>query len=94
MARVVATETDEVEIKRLAQAIVGTQSREIREMNEWRSGWYGGPSPARDVPNDGDRRSGPREEHEDGHSARLARARPISLEPGRTAVPAPTRSGS
>jgi len=29
--------------KRLARSIIGAQQREIREMNAWRTKWYGAP---------------------------------------------------
>jgi uncharacterized protein (DUF305 family) len=33
---------------------VSAQSREIREMNRWRRQWYGAPSPAGGVPEEGE----------------------------------------
>ena len=37
-------------LEQLAKNIVDAQSREIREMNQWRTSWYGKPSPAGGVP--------------------------------------------
>jgi len=50
MARAVKEETEDAEIKRLADSIIAAQSREIRGMNDWRTRWYDGPSPAGGVP--------------------------------------------
>lgn len=38
------------ELRELAENIVETQSQEIEDMNEWRTDWYGAPSPAGGVP--------------------------------------------
>jgi uncharacterized protein (DUF305 family) len=43
MAEAVLKETDDAELKKLAQAIIDAQRREIREMNAFRSEKYGGP---------------------------------------------------
>ena len=40
------------ELKQVAKDIVGAQAKEIREMNGWRTDWYGKPSPAGGVPKD------------------------------------------
>ncbi|MEZ5077157.1 MAG: DUF305 domain-containing protein [Solirubrobacterales bacterium] len=37
-------------LRKIAKAIVTTQSREIRLMNKWRKAWFGRPSPAGGVP--------------------------------------------
>ncbi len=50
MARIELAEGEDEEAKSLATAIIDAQSREIDEMNEWRTEWYGGPSPAGGVP--------------------------------------------
>jgi len=50
MARVVLRDTNDAEIKRLAEKIIDMQAREITDMNEWRERWYGSPSPAGGVP--------------------------------------------
>ncbi len=42
------------ELKQLAQSIVDTQSTEIENMNEWRTKFYGAPSPAGGVPKEGE----------------------------------------
>lgn len=44
-----ANGTDE-EAKALAESIIAAQSSEIEQMNEWRTKWYGEPSPAGGVP--------------------------------------------
>jgi uncharacterized protein (DUF305 family) len=49
-ARAVLTKADDAELRRLARAIISAQSREIRQMNEWRTQWYGSESPAGGVP--------------------------------------------
>jgi uncharacterized protein (DUF305 family) len=53
MARAVLAVTEDAELRRLAERIVANQSREIAQMNRWRSAWYGGPSPAGGVPKSG-----------------------------------------
>jgi uncharacterized protein (DUF305 family) len=68
MARIVTVKSDDAEIDRLAQAIIDAQSREIREISDWRTRWYGKPSPAGGVPPDGEGSSGAEEEHGGGHS--------------------------
>jgi uncharacterized protein (DUF305 family) len=40
-ARAVLREAEDPEVKRLAEAIVSAQSREIREMKAWHERWYG-----------------------------------------------------
>jgi uncharacterized protein (DUF305 family) len=50
MARVELAEGENPEVKRLAQAIMDAQTKEIDEMNMWRVDWYGGLSPAGGVP--------------------------------------------
>ena len=52
MARVALSETEDAEVRALADEIVSAQSREIREMNRWRERWYGSPSPAGGVPSE------------------------------------------
>ncbi len=54
MARVELAEGEDEEAKSLATAIIDAQSREIEEMNQWRTEWYGGPSPAGGVPEEGE----------------------------------------
>ena len=54
-----ANGTDE-ESMTLAEEIIAAQSSEIDQMNEWRTDWYGAPSPAGGVPDEGDTSS----EHE------------------------------
>ncbi len=50
MARAVLRSSRDPELRQLAQDIVSAQSREIQEMNAWRTRWYGSPSPAGGVP--------------------------------------------
>jgi uncharacterized protein (DUF305 family) len=66
MARAVMDTTEDSPMERLAEGIVSAQSREVREMNEWRTKCYGRPSPAGRVPKPAD---GSREMEYKGHSA-------------------------
>lgn len=50
MARVELEEGADGEAMALAEDIIAAQSREIEEMNAWRTEWYGAPSPAGGVP--------------------------------------------
>jgi uncharacterized protein (DUF305 family) len=50
MAEAVRQDTDNGEIRTLANAIVTTQSNEIEAMNRWRRAWYGEASPSGGVP--------------------------------------------
>lgn len=50
MARAELERGQHPELKRIAQAIVSAQAKEILQMNAWRSKWYGKPSPAGGVP--------------------------------------------
>jgi uncharacterized protein (DUF305 family) len=50
MARAQLAEGENPDLKRLADAIVDAQSKEIDEMNTWRVDWYGELSPAGGVP--------------------------------------------
>lgn len=50
MARTELAEGDDAETKALADTIIAAQSAEIEQMNEWRTQWYGAPSPAGGVP--------------------------------------------
>ena len=58
MAHAVMADTQYAGVRDLADAIVGAQSREIREMNRWRRQWYGAPSPAGGVPSGADAMGG------------------------------------
>ena len=49
MAEAVLKQTDDAELKKLAQAIIDAQMREIDEMNAFRTEKYGGPVPERDA---------------------------------------------
>ncbi len=50
MARVELAKGSRADVKRLARGIIAAQSREITEMNAWRTRWYGAPSPAGGIP--------------------------------------------
>ncbi len=50
MARVQLDEGKDPDVRKLAQAIIDAQAKEIDEMNTWRVDWYGGLSPAGGVP--------------------------------------------
>jgi uncharacterized protein (DUF305 family) len=52
MARAVQDQTEDDEIRSLADAIDAAQSKEIAQMNRWREAWYGAPSPAGTLPPD------------------------------------------
>ena len=67
MARAVIAKTKDAEVRMLAEAIVSAQTREIKEMNDWRTEWYGGPSPAGGVPADDEQKAPTDEEHGAGH---------------------------
>lgn len=45
MAQVVVKSTEDAEVRKLAEGIISTQEREIREMNSFRTQKYGGPVP-------------------------------------------------
>ncbi len=50
MARVELERGDDDEAQALAEEIIAAQSREIEDMNAWRTEWYGEPAPAGGVP--------------------------------------------
>ena len=50
MARIELAQGQDGELMQIAEAIIAAQSREINEMNSWRTDWYGGPAPAGGVP--------------------------------------------
>jgi uncharacterized protein (DUF305 family) len=50
MAQAVRDQTEDDEIRSLADAIVTAQSNEIEAMDKWRNAWYGEPSPAGSLP--------------------------------------------
>ena len=54
MARVELERGEDQELQELATAIIEAQSSEIEEMNAWREEWYGEPSPAGGVPEQGE----------------------------------------
>lgn len=53
MARMELADGKDAETRRLAEAIIDAQAREIEQMNEWRVEWYGEKSPAGGVPEEG-----------------------------------------
>jgi uncharacterized protein (DUF305 family) len=53
MARVELDKGGDRRTRRLARDIIAAQAKEIRQMNRWRTRWYGEPSPAGGVPKDG-----------------------------------------
>lgn len=50
MAEMELADGTDAETRALAEDIIAAQSQEIREMNGWRTEWFGGPSPAGGVP--------------------------------------------
>jgi uncharacterized protein (DUF305 family) len=50
MARIELDEGEDEALRHLAEEIIAAQSREIEEMNRWRTDWYGEPSPAGGMP--------------------------------------------
>ena len=54
MARIELESGQDQELKDLATAIIEAQSAEIEEMNAWREQWYGAPSPAGGIPEEGE----------------------------------------
>ena len=54
MSRIELASGSDLELKSLAEAIIEAQSSEIEDMNAWRQEWYGSPSPAGGVPEEGE----------------------------------------
>lgn len=50
MARVELKRGKDAQLREIARAIVKAQAKEIRQMNAWRTVWYGAPSPSGGVP--------------------------------------------
>jgi len=50
MARAEIAKGKQRKLRRIARAIVKAQAKEIRQMNAWRTAWYGAASPAGGVP--------------------------------------------
>lgn len=50
MARAEQARGQDPALKKLARTIVAAQTKEIGEMNQWRTSWYGKPSPSGGVP--------------------------------------------
>ena len=50
MSRIEIAHGSDNEAIALGEQIIAAQSREIEDMNSWRTEWYGGPSPAGGVP--------------------------------------------
>jgi uncharacterized protein (DUF305 family) len=58
MAHMELADGANVDVKRLAEAIVDAQSKELEQMNAWRVDWFGAMSPAGGVPAEEDHGSG------------------------------------
>src|SRR5690606_5422262 len=54
MARMQLNGGDDAELQTLSGQVIEAQSVEIEKMNEWRTEWYGGPSPSGGVPPEDD----------------------------------------
>lgn len=52
MARAQLANGEDGELSKIAQEVIAAQSKEIEQMNEWRTAWYGAPSPSGGVPAD------------------------------------------
>ena len=50
MARIQLAKGGDEETRELAEAVIAAQTREIKQMNAYRTAWYGAPSPAGGVP--------------------------------------------
>ncbi len=50
MAQIQLADGEDSQATSLAEAIIADQTSEIEQMNEWRTKWYGSPSPAGGVP--------------------------------------------
>jgi len=50
MARAELAKGVNPQLRGIATAIVAAQAKEIGQMNSWRTGWYGQPSPAGGIP--------------------------------------------
>ncbi len=66
MARTELEQGKDPGVRELAERILAAQSKEIRDMNEWRTEWYGKPSPAGGVP----AASGSGGDHRQGHDSK------------------------
>ncbi len=73
MARIELADGEDAELKEIAAAIIAQQTLEIEEMNRWHERWFGEPSPAGGVPDEGEEAStgsdeaAPSEHEEMGH---------------------------
>lgn len=50
MARIQIAKGENPQLRKLSQAVIAAQSKEIQDMNAWRMDWYGKESPAGGVP--------------------------------------------
>ncbi len=50
MARAELADGRDPQLRKLAQAVIAAQSKEIEQMNSWRVSWYGAESPSGGVP--------------------------------------------
>lgn len=78
MARVELAKGGDKKLKALARDIVDAQSREIRQMNAWRTEWYRKPSPAGGIPPVGEDLS------EKGHAEESEAGQPPATDDGQT----------
>lgn len=62
MAEVVLDDTDDAELRKLAEGIVDAQTREIDAMSDWLGRWYG-VAPPKELEEEGEAESGETEEH-------------------------------
>lgn len=58
MARIELNDGVDQQTQTLAKNVIAAQSAEINQMNEWRTNWYGEPSPSGGIPAEGDEGSG------------------------------------
>ena len=81
MAQIELAEGNDEETKSLARAIIEAQSREITQMNEWRTEWYGSPSPAGGIPDEAATME-QMEEGDDSGMSGMSTSSPGGIRPG------------
>lgn len=52
MAQVELAEGEDQQVRAIAEDVIEAQSREIEQMNAWRTRWYGSPAPSGGVPDE------------------------------------------
>jgi len=67
MARIELAKGKNAQLKKLAEAVVQAQSREIGQMNNWRMTWYGAMSPSGGVPKEDESAQGGSMDGMSGH---------------------------